>query len=171
MQKLSLNIDNLSREKIREKILQTWIKEDPGVEHYRYDVETCQDSGTIYLLRPARLNKGCDFIINSEIFLKFKNGNDKPPSYEDVKTLIESFCRGNLSIIKTMKAASKQVYECDKPDTVMDKYPVLKTIPNCAAERSLKLLRWMWIEQDITYWHGQGRAMLWEGLAEFFANL
>ena len=166
MHTLSINVDGLSREKIREKVLQTWIKENPGTGQYRYDVETCQDGSIIYLLRPANLNKGCDFVIVSDHFLKFQNGNDKPPKHEDVFNLIRSFCTGNSPVIKAMKAAAQQVYECMKPDDVMDKNPALKGMANCTAERSLKLLKWMWIEQDITYWTRQGRAMLWEGLSK-----
>jgi hypothetical protein len=171
MERLSLNVDNLSREKIREKVLQTWIKEDQGVGQYRYDVETCQDGSVIYLLRPANLNKGCDFVIVSENFLKFQNGKDKPPKHRDVIQLIESFCRGNSAMVEAMRTAFEEVYECVKPDEAIERTPTLKMTPQCAAERSLKLLKWMWIEQDVTYWTGQGRAMLWDGLAKWLNNL
>lgn len=170
MPRKSLNVDNLSREGIRKKILETWIQEDPATGQHRYDVETCRDGSGIYLLRPAYLNKGCDFVIVSEKFVRFKNGKDRPPNFDDVFNLIESFCRGNSTMIEMMQSASKEVYGCAKPDDVIDSSP-LKAVANCAAERALKLLKWMWIEQDVTYWTQQGRTMLWGGLSEFFERL
>jgi len=56
----SLNVDNLSRENIRSKVLKTWLKEEPGAGQHRYNVEVCADGSQIYLIRPAGLNKGCD---------------------------------------------------------------------------------------------------------------
>ncbi len=167
MEHRTLNVDGLSRDQVRQKILQTWIEEDPGVGQYRYDVENCLDGSKIYLLRPGRLNKGCDFVIVSEKFLKFKNGNDKPPKHSDVFMLLASFIRGNKDMAKAFHDAAQEVYHCLKPDDVMGKFFILKTVPDCKVERSLKLLKWMWIEQDITYWTKQGRAMLWNALCDF----
>ena len=167
MEYRTLNVDGLSREKVREKILRTWMEEDPGVGQYRYDVENCSDNSKIYLLRPGPLNKGCDFIIISENFLKFKNGNDKPPRHRDVFMLIASFVHGNKKMAKSFLGAAQDVYKCLKPDDCICKFHTLKTVPDCKAERSLKLLKWMWIEQDITYWTQRGREMLWNGLCSF----
>ena len=52
MEYRTLNVDGLSREKVREKILRTWMEEDPGVGQYRYDVENCSDNSKIYFLLP-----------------------------------------------------------------------------------------------------------------------
>lgn len=122
----TLNVDGLSREKVRERILQTWIEEDPGVGQYRYDVENCSDGSKIYLLRPGRLNKGCDFIVVSENFLKFKNGNDKPPKHHDVFMLIASFVHGNKNMAKSFHGAAQDVYHCLKPDDGMGKISCFK---------------------------------------------
>ena len=84
MQIKTLNVDNLTRHQIRSKVLRTWDSQTPASGQHRYNVEECTDGSKIYLLRPANLNKGCDFVIVSENFLKFKNGNDKPPKHKDV---------------------------------------------------------------------------------------
>ena len=162
----SLNVDNLSREETRKKVLEAWIKEDAGAGQYRYDVEICRDGSRIYLLRPGRLNKGCDFVIVSENYLKFKNGNDKPPQHKDVFELLNSFCSGNRLIADAMKQVIRKVYNCAKPDEALAEFPALQNLSNCVAERSIKLIKWMWIEQDVTYWTGQGRAMLCKHLVE-----
>jgi len=36
------------------------------------------------------------------------------------------------------------------------------------SETLLKTLRWLFIEQDVTYWNYDGRMMLWGGLQEEF---
>jgi hypothetical protein len=166
-----LNIDGLSREQVRQKILLTWLEEDPGTGQYRYDVESCSDGSKIYLLRPARLNKGCDFVIISENFLRFKNGKDKPPSHGDVLQLIASFARGNKEVIQAFHDAAQKVYNCHMTDETMKQFSVLEAVEGCRVERSLKLLKWMWIEQDITYWTGEGRAKLWNCLCNFITKM
>src|SRR3989338_5248680 len=163
MERRSLNVDGLPREKIRERILNTWMQEAPGTGQYRYDVEKCRDGSMVYLLRPANLNKGCDFVIVSENYLTFQNGKDKPPKHNDVFDLILSAVGNNGEKGAAFYDAAHEVYGCTSPDEVLKKYAVLRDDPGCKFERALKLLRWMWIEQDITYWTGQGRGMLWEG--------
>ncbi len=169
MRILSLTVDDLSRENIREKVLRTWIKEDPGVGKYRYDVETCQDGSKIYLLRPGALNKGCDFAIVSEGFLKYKNKNAKPPKHSDVFELIKNAIGSDLQIGRDFLEVAREVYEGTSPNIALSKYESMKNDPDCKFERAVKLLKWMWIEQDVTYWVGQGRQMLWKGL-EVFIN-
>ena len=38
------------------------------------------------------------------------------------------------------------------------------TINNIQIETILKLIKWLFIEQDITYWNFSGRNMLYKGL-------
>ena len=160
----SLNVDDLSRENIRSKILRTWLKEDPGTGKHRYNVEVCADGSQIYLIRPANLNKGCDFVIVSENYLKFKNGNDKPPKLADAAGLIKSGCKANPLIRKPLKQAMIKAYNCVTLDDVFAEFPILLTSSHCSIERAIKLIKWMWIEQDVTYWTGRGREMFYEHL-------
>lgn len=171
MKILSLNVDSLNRQQIRSKILQTWDAETSGSGEYRYNVEKCKDGSSIYLLRPARLNKGCDFAIVSENFLKFKNGNDKPPKHEDVFELIRSLLRPDPSLKVAFIAAAQRIYDSENIDEVLSAYPTLSAVSGCGVERALKLLKWMWIEQDITYWTKTGRQMLKDALDDFVQTL
>ncbi len=160
----TLSVDNLSRENIRSKVLKTWLKEEPGAGQHRYNVEVCADGSQIYLIRPAGLNKGCDFIIISENYLKFKNGNDKPPSHADIVELIKSGCKANPSIRKPLKKAINKAYNCVTLNDIFVEFPILLKSPHCYIERSIKLIKWMWIEQDVTYWTGRGREMFYTHL-------
>ena len=79
---IELNIDQISdKTDLRIFLLNQWIIEIIGTK-YRYFVETLTDGNRIYLERPGRLNKGCDFVILIENHVKFKNGNDRAPKHE-----------------------------------------------------------------------------------------
>lgn len=171
MQIKALNIDNLTRQQIRSKLLQTWEAETQGSGQYRYNVEECADSSKIYLLRPANLNKGCDFVIVSENFLKFKNGKDKPPKHADVLELIRDVLSQNPTLKSEFISAADRIYICQNTCDVFSEYPNLIATQECKAERALKLLKWMWIEQDITYWTGDGRQMLKSHIDELLNSM
>ncbi len=168
---LTLNVEGLNREQIRSKILRTWEAESSGSGKYRYDVEQCSDGSKIYLIRPANLNKGCDFVIVSENYLKWKNGNDKPPKHKDVfNSITHLFCE-DKSLKDGFSGAVERIYACENIDKVLSDHPILLSTLKCEAERVLKLLKWMWIEQDITYWTGKGRQMLKKHVDELLQSL
>ena len=108
------------------------------------------------------MNKGCDFAVLSENFLKHKNGNDKPPKHRDVFNLILSAIGKNRKKSALFYSAARRVFQCESPDVVLLGNKILGGDPECKFERALKLLKWMWIEQDVTYWTGTGREMLWQ---------
>lgn len=171
IQTVNLNIDNLNREQIRSKLLMVWEAELPGSGQYRYNVEECADGSKIYLLRPASLNKGCDFKIISENFKRWKNGNDKAPKHDDVSDLIRNVLREDSTLKNDIVPAIESIYICKNTSYVFSEYPRLLATHECKAERSLKLLKWMWIEQDITYWTGEGRQMLKRGIDSLINSL
>jgi hypothetical protein len=171
MQTVNLNIDNLNRAQIRSKLLKVWESELPGSGQYRYNVEQCADDSKIYLLRPANLNKGCDFKIISENFKKWKNGNDKAPKHDDVFELIRNVLSEDLSLKDDIVSTLESIYNCKNTCDVFFEYPRLLATQECKAERALKLLKWMWIEQDITYWTGEGRQMLKRGIDDLLSSL
>ena len=87
-----------------------------------------------------------------------------PSLYREVFALILSAVGKSGEKGSAFYAAARRVYECESPDRVLLEYQILKNDPDCRFERSLKLLKWMWIEQDVTYWTRKGREMLWDGL-------
>lgn len=61
-----------SRNEVRQRIIDVFIKEDPGkgsrdnASRYIYYVETLSDGNRVYLERPANLHNGFDFLIRIE---------------------------------------------------------------------------------------------------------
>ena len=135
---------------------------------YRYDVEKLSDGSRIYLTRPTRLNKGADFVICCENFTKFKNGNDKPPSHDD---LILEMCQLGQpdEHLKELLAALRRIWDCEDSNKVLTDLKFFKG--NARAERLLLLAKWFFIEQDVTYWTDSGRHMLRDGFEDKFGSL
>ena len=160
----TLDVDNISsRKDLRRYILTKYAIEDCNVK-IRYFVETFDSGKRIYLERPTRLNKGCDFVLFAEDVICYKNGNDTPPSHKDVLNDIE-VKKNKLSPSEydELLKAIKCIYDL-KPyaeaKTHIDKLPPI----NWSYELLLKLVRWLFIEQDITYWAGNGRNMLYTAI-------
>ncbi len=173
-----LNIVNVQmrltdRVKIRDAMLEHWMREKPGTTQvrniYRYNVETLADGSGIYLLRPARLNKGCDFVIYCENFLKFKNGNPKPPQQRTLTEELEKLASLSANHKTEILAALRRVWDCEDVEVVVTDLKLFRG--SIAAERSLKLAKWLFIEQDVTYWTESGRQMIRDWIEAQFGPL
>jgi len=160
--RLTIEVRSTDRAGVRAEVFQHWINEKPGTptvrNTYWYDVEKLSDGSIIYLTRPARLNKGADFVIVCEGFLKFKNGNDRPPKFDDVIPEIEKLVSISDPHRKEFLTALRRVWECQDSKQVLADLKLFKG--NLKAERALLLSKWFFIEQDVTYWTESGRHML-----------
>lgn len=156
-----LNIDNINDiAMLRKKMLMTYVDEDCGVK-IRYYVEKLHSGKNIYIERPAALNKGCDFKIYVEDLFLWKNGNDYPPSHDDaiqdIRLKKEKLYRYQYNeLLKAITA----IYCAEPFDNAINKIMMLPHF-GWDYDLLLKLLRWFFIEQDITYWSGEGRDMLY----------
>lgn len=168
---LTLSVKENTRAEQRRRVVETWLAERPGTtaerHTYRYDVETLSNGRKIYIKRPARLNKGMDFVIYCEGWLKNKtNPNDKPPSFRHLLDAITTFANpsGSRDLVRltAIHDGLRRVWQCEPPETVQSADRALDG--NVDAERILKLAKWFFIEQDLTYWTESGREMLMLGI-------
>jgi len=167
----SINIDlyNIekytSRSDIRQYLLEIMKAEMPHTK-YRYFVERINNGNRIYLERPGRLNKGCDFVIFIENHILFKNGNDKPPKHDfllnDLRLKKEKLNNSEWAILIN---AIKLVYNLNSFEMSFNNIHTLPVVGE-TYELILKLSRWFFIEQDITYWSRSGREMLLNKILE-----
>jgi hypothetical protein len=158
------SLDQFStKEEIRAFLMMQWINEFPETK-YRYFVETYNNNLSLYLERPGRLNKGCDFVIYAENAYIWNNGNDRPPDhnyvFDDLKLKKTSLSSAEW---KTVLFSINQIYNTRPYSIIM---PNVNTLPKIGKpyELIIKLIKWFFIEQDITYWFGQGRNMLYEAI-------
>ncbi|HBX44888.1 hypothetical protein [Limibacterium fermenti] len=163
-EEIQLNVDQINdKVLLRQFILNQWIQEESN-KKYRYFVETLRGENRIYLERPGRLNKGCDFVIYIENHVIWNNGNDKPPAH--------SLIFDDLLIKKQFLSCQEWQLLLMGIESIYDCYSYLNAYVHCenlpiygeSYELILNLLRWLFIEQDVTYWSGQGRGMLYNGI-------
>jgi len=163
-----------SREASRKKAVETFLSEKAGywqegkkhVTRYKYFVEKIKDGRRVFLLRPTYLNKGIDFQVWVE---KMDGSEDKRPSHKDVFHDLELKKKENPKEIALLKNAIKMVWECQEPDTVL-KTVKLSFKQGFEPELLLKILKWLFIEQDITYWNYDGRGMLKQHIDEILTQ-
>ena len=159
-----LDVDHIrNREEARKFLLITYAIEDCHVKT-RYYVETLSDGKRIYFERPTSLNKGCDFVLFAEDVITFQNGNDKAPSHNDV---LQDLTIKKQALSSEQYAGLLEAIKCIydmKPYSKAEAH--VKNLPQVgwSYELLLKLLRWLFIEQDITYWAGDGREMLYTAI-------
>jgi len=159
-----------SREAIRHNVVNAFLKEKAGywksnvqyVTRYKYFVETLSDGRRVYLLRPTFLNKGIDFQVWVE---RLEDNEDKRPSHKDIFKDLKAKKRDNLHEYEKLIDPIKRVHMCEEPDNVLEDYSFNFTI-GYSPELLLKIIKWLFIEQDITYWNYDGRDMLKKAILE-----
>ena len=156
-----------TRAEARVFLMQKWGEEEEGCK-YRYFVEKFDDGGRLYLERPGRLNKGCDFVVCLEGFFTFKNGNDRPPSHKD---LFSDLQKKNARLTPEDWSALLDAIKAEHAFSPVSP-PVLRAESGeLDAVRLVALCRWFFLEQDLTYWNGVGRNMLWEAILSRFSGV
>lgn len=163
------------REKIRDEVTGWFLQEKPGkgrkdlTSFAVYEVEEYGDL-VIELHRPALLNKGFDFAVQIK-GMHFKNNkHSSSPSHNDMFVILDSFKKENSKIYdQKIKEILNDIYEC-KP-VRLDSKVSMGYFVDCddkeqPIEIALLCIKWLFIEQDITYWNWSGRAKLYETMKE-----
>lgn len=163
------------RKKIRDQIVDLFKIEQAGTGNREnstrviYCVEQINDE-IIYLQRPARLNKGFDFTVNTKNYSFFSpterqpNRYTKTPSHNSIAILLQQIREENQQDFNFIMTAIEQIYYCEDPSNIFLQNLTNHSIGAIKIETILKTIKWLFIEQDITYWSFSGRAMLFNGL-------
>jgi len=161
---VNLDLRFNSRGSLMKKAVEIFISEKPGywengrkhVTRFKYFVEKTKDGRRVYLKRPTHLNKGIDFQVWVE---KFDGIEDKRPKHGDIFEDLKIKQEENPQDIPKLLKAIDSIWNCEEPDKVLVDLDVnfKKGFP---LDLLLKILKWLFIEQDITYWNYDGRGML-----------
>ena len=153
-----------SRGELRKQAVNKFLSEKSGywkdgkkhVSRYKYYVESTKEGKRIYLFRPTFLNKGIDFQLWVE---KFDGREDRRPSHKDVFHDIKTKKKENPNDMLKLLKVIDEVWSCREPDEVL-KNINFNYKSGFSIELLLKILKWLFIEQDVTYWNYDGRGML-----------
>lgn len=184
-----------TREEIRKEIVGWFLSEQAGkgtgklTSRYRYIVETFNDY-EILLDRPASFNRGIDFVIRIAklrpdgrsikmpkirelIKLKYRKESqisNSAPSHNDIYVSLSDIKNRNVSEFKKIKNVVKQLFDNSCVDinelNNINEFFIDKDGTNHPYQVMLLALKWLFIEQDLTYWNWSGRQMLYNKLKE-----
>lgn len=172
-----------TRASIRDEVIGWFLSENPGTgngvntSNYEYVVDR-YSSYEIFIKRPAILNKGFDFTVNvrstqaiNQISFLTKSGKRKVsnPSHDNIIDILDNLKKANNSIYtQSIIPIINQIYNCQSPGLGQQSIASfsLSHLANqqFPIEIILLCLKWLFIEQDITYWNWSGRNKLYSTL-------
>ncbi len=170
--KITVSINANSREDYHKQLIMLFLEEKHGTSkewnYYDYYVETGKDGKRIYLHRPAYKNKGMDFEVRVEDyqFRYGKYGNvistGNRPSHPEIWNDVNAKVAENPEGGYKLKELITQVYNCEEPnEDVINSCRFTTGLP---LDLLLYTIKWLFIEQDMTYWNQSGREMNYNGL-------
>jgi hypothetical protein len=155
-----------TRRQVRERVVLEFLNEECGegkgelTSKYTYTAETLEDGKRLLLTRPAFLNKGFDFIIRVE-GVNFGEGKGKRrdnPMLKDIVQDLETKKVANPMLYKELFGFIRLTFDCREIPS--ESYRGMNFGVGYSVELVLKVMKWFFIEQDITYWNWSGRNML-----------
>lgn len=168
-------MDETTRVEQRVAVLLKWSEEESGdvdiKQRYRYNVETFSGDGIVYLHRPAFLNKGCDFTVHCTPLISRDDSKKLTnPRHQDLVREIVDISHQTPTLKAEILSSINDVYECKNVNMVSAEVCSKFHDKELSArfERALKVLKWLFIEQDITDWNTSGRAMLMASIQSSF---
>ena len=156
-----------SRNEVRLRVVEAFSNEVPGMgkgadaSKYIYYVEELIDGNRVYLKRPANLHNGFDFLVCVENTNYAKPGERyrNYPKHDDIGEDLRLKKKESPVNYKLLFELIQRIYECDDvSDSEMFTVNFSTGLP---VEHILKVLKWLFIEQDIRYWNYSGRNMTW----------
>lgn len=161
----------------RRAVAEKWLAETPYTK-YRYNVERCADGNLVYLLRPTWLNKGFDFMVNVEGFRSRtrtpKGPSKEMPSHPDIIQDLSQKVVAKPEHAELWFAAVCAIYDCEEPGSIIARYGDIGSGygHGLAPDELLYIVKWLFIEQDVTYWARTGRDMLMAAMeTEVFSSV
>ena len=162
---------SIARHEIVRKVVSTFIsteynKKRKGVI-FKYPVEDLKDKQQLFIIRPGH-KKNFDFKV--EVIKKMGLGEG---SHKKIASDLRKKMHESQQKTDNLLQAISEVYHCSENDVncVLEKYPNLKKEfqKGAKVEILLKVIKWLFIMEDIIYWDNEGRAFLYNFL-RYVAN-
>ena len=158
-----------TREDVRKEVIELFLLETPGTgtgelcSKYWYTVESISGY-SIILKRPVPLNKGFDFTVNVDGLFFKRNRRYTNPSHDDIISACKYVQSENPSRYDVIKTAVSKIYHCQPYERESIAGITFTDYEGAQHPMEIVLLaiKWLFIEQDVTYWNWSGRNMLWD---------
>jgi hypothetical protein len=154
---------SLKRHKIVKKAVDTFIETEHNQKgagiNFRYPVENVGSRGTIYIKRPGK-KKNFDFKV--EVTEKHGIGAGK---HGDICHAVCELKKADERAFKRFWEVLHAVYKCRESDVAE---ALGRSKSRARLKRKyvelLKIIKWMFVMEDILYWDNEGRAFLFNVL-------
>lgn len=156
---------SLARHDIVKKVVNTFIKAEyhkkgKGIK-FKYPVENLPD-GSLFIARPGH-KKNFDFKVEVPVELGLGEG-----SHIEIARDLRKKEQENQQKFEELLDAITMIYNCLENDVnkILTMYPHLNESFKTGAkvEVVLKVVKWLFIMEDIVYWDNEGRAFLFNFL-------
>ena len=165
---LNIDISNTgTRNEVRMRVVEQFALEEAGTgsgdsaSKYTYYVETMQNGDRIYLRRPANLHNGFDFLVcvENQNFAGLGERRRNYPKHEDIENDLNEKKAFDPVMYRALYELLERVYNCQEvSETEMREVHFSCGLP---VDHVVKIVKWLFIEQDIRYWNYSGRNMTW----------
>ena len=151
----------------RKEVVNEFLKEMPGIGRgvgttkYEYTVKLFNNY-RIYLKRPAQFNNGFDFTLNVENWNFNSTGRKTTrPTHQNI---LDELSRKKLEDNQQYYRLYLEI-ECifNCCPTTNQRFTFTTGLP---TEILLECIKWLFLEQDVTYWNYSGRQMFFNSIKE-----
>lgn len=156
-----------TRKEVRDRVIEAFQAETPGTgrgeyaSKYIYFVETLSSGARVYLQRPANRYNGFDFIVCVENANYALPGNKcrNFPKHTELCIDLQKKKEENGEMYTRLYTLLKRIFDCE--DVHDDEMEAIHFNTGLPVDHILKVIKWLFIEQDIRYWNYSGRFMIW----------
>lgn len=167
MNKIDLSWHDFPRNRadFRKYIINIFLNEEPGTgkgeftSKYLYITKNI-GINQVYLSRPAQFNNGFDFTLNvSNINFNPTGRATTRPTHQNIKDDLILKKDINPKMYLEFRTQIEKIYNCDEPSNSKFDFGI-----GLNSEILLECIKWLFVEQDVTYWNYSGRAMFYESI-------
>lgn len=157
------------RKMLRHEVINGFLNEEPGTgkaencSRYKYIVANL-NGHEIYLQRPAQFNNGFDFTLNvSDINFNPNGRATTRPTHDNILQDLQIKKQENFEEFVRLMCEINLLFECQQSNIEANQLNFSQGLP---IPILLECIKWLFIEQDVTYWNYSGRKMLFDAISE-----
>lgn len=130
---------------------------------YKYVVARLEGK-EIYLQRPAQFNNGFDFTLNvSDMNFNPQGRRTTRPTHNNIIDDLKLKKHENIELYRKLKTEIDLIFYCQESKV---NWATIQFESGLSTPILLTCIKWLFLEQDITYWNYSGRAMLFGAIEE-----